>query len=555
MKRMKKALAVLMAVGLLAGSSLSNVSLADVQAAEEKSTVYDQMRLESITIQDEGKDAIVVEDEGYHLTADLKIAVPEGWIVSYAYATWTQASPDQSGGYVYAEEAEKEFTADEQPDDGIYSLEINGNTYTREGIYYFDWLELEFKNVANNKTCEVYYSLENFDDDAPVFGTESNPIEFVGWNDKDDEFTFLYNGAADFEIVSVKNVDVSLPLLTGISLKSSDPLKRTSPLEVELSYKEEGSGMEFVYAVFYDEERGCVEEIRWEAEGDDEGKYAGEGTITMKSEASTEKKERGNYKCFSIFAADFAGNYVSYEMSDSGKTLIGYQYDEDLNATRLNEFKNISFHICDKHTYQTIITKATTKKNGSIKEQCKYCGYTKSKKTIYYPKTVSLSTTSYTYDGKVKKPSITVKDSNGKKIASSNYTVTWSSGRKNVGEYSVKIKFKGNYTGTVTKTFTIKPKATSLTSVTAGTKAFTAKWKKQGTQTSGYQISYATNSKFTSAKTVTINKSSTLSKTVSKLSTKKTYYVKVRTYKSVKVNGKTKKIYSDWSTAKKVTTK
>jgi hypothetical protein len=77
------------------------------------------------------------------------------------------------------------------------------------------------------------------------------------------------------------------------------------------------------------------------------------------------------------------------------------------------------------------------------------------------------------------------------------------------------------------------------------------KWAKQATQTTGYQIQYSTSSKFTSYKTVTISKNSTVSKTVSKLTANKKYYVRVRTYKTV--NGK--KIYSSWSAAKNVTTK
>lgn len=203
------------------------------------------------------------------------------------------------------------------------------------------------------------------------------------------------------------------------------------------------------------------------------------------------------------------------------------------------------------HTYKTTTTKATTSKNGSIVTKCTVCGAVKSKSTIYYPKTVTLSATSYAYDGKVKKPSVKVVGSNGKTISSSNYTVSYASGRKNVGTYTVTIKFKGNYSGTVKKTFTIKPKATSISKLTAKSKGFTVKWKKLTTQTTGYQIQYSTSSKFTNAKTVTVSKNSTTSKTISKLKAKKKYYVRVRTYKTV--NGK--KIYSAWSKAKSVTTK
>ena len=151
----------------------------------------------------------------------------------------------------------------------------------------------------------------------------------------------------------------------------------------------------------------------------------------------------------------------------------------------------------------------------------------------------------------VKKPTVKVVGSNGKTISSSNYTVTYASGRKNVGKYAVKITFKGNYSGTKTLYFHIKPKSTSVSSLTAGSKKFTVKWKKQATQTTGYQIQYSTSSKFTKSKTVTVSKNSTTSKTISKLSGKKKYYVRVRTYKTV---GKAK-YYSAWSKAKTVITK
>ncbi len=204
------------------------------------------------------------------------------------------------------------------------------------------------------------------------------------------------------------------------------------------------------------------------------------------------------------------------------------------------------------HTYKTTTTKATTAKNGSTVTKCSVCGNVSKNTTIYYPKTITLSATSYTYDGKVKQPTVTVKDSKGNKIAASNYTVTYASGRKNVGKYSVKITFKGNYSGSKTLYFSIIPKATTLSSVTAKSKAFTVKWNKQATQTTGYQIQYSTDSKFAkNNKTVTVSKNSTTSTTVSKLSANKKYYVRIRTYKTVSGT----KYYSNWSAVKTVTTK
>lgn len=164
---------------------------------------------------------------------------------------------------------------------------------------------------------------------------------------------------------------------------------------------------------------------------------------------------------------------------------------------------------------------------------------------------VSLSTTSYTYNGKVKTPKVTAKKSGKVLKNGTDYTVTYPSGRKNAGKYAVKVKFKNGYKGTVTKYFTIKPKGTSLSSVKAGSKKITVKWKKQSTQTTGYQIQYSTSSKFKSPKYVTVSSNKTTSKSIKKLKSKKKYYVRVRTYKTV---GKTK-YYSSWSKAKSVTTK
>ncbi len=204
------------------------------------------------------------------------------------------------------------------------------------------------------------------------------------------------------------------------------------------------------------------------------------------------------------------------------------------------------------HKYITSTTKATTGKNGNTITKCSVCGSVSNSTTIYFPKTISLATTLYTYDGKVKIPSVTVKDSKGKTLVkNTDYTVSYASGRKNVGKYAVKITFKGNYSGTKTLYFTIKPKATSISSVSAGSKKFTVKWKKQSTQVTGYQIQYSTSSKFSSPKYVTVSNYKTTSKTISKLKGKKKYYVRVRTYKTVSGT----KYYSSWSSAKSVTTK
>lgn len=208
-------------------------------------------------------------------------------------------------------------------------------------------------------------------------------------------------------------------------------------------------------------------------------------------------------------------------------------------------------HLCDilGHSFKDVVTKATDKKAGKIENTCEKCGTVKSTKTIYKASKISLSKTAYTYDSKLKKPVVTVKDSKGNKIAKSNYGVSYKNNKK-VGKATVTITLKGKYKGTVKKTFKINPKGTSLT-LKAGKKSFKATVKKQSVQTTGYQIRYSAKSSMANAKTVTIAKNTTLSKTVKNLKAGKKYYVQVRTYKTVnKV-----KYTSNWSKPKAVTTK
>ena len=208
------------------------------------------------------------------------------------------------------------------------------------------------------------------------------------------------------------------------------------------------------------------------------------------------------------------------------------------------------------HTTKQTVTKATPTANGKIVNYCSVCKKTLSTTVIPKASSIKLKATSLTYNGKVRTPKVIVKDRTGKTLVkNTDYTVSYAKGRKYVGKYAVKITFKGKYSGTKTLYFTIKPKATSISSLKAGSKKFTVKWKKQATQTTGYQVQYSASSKFSKAKTVTVGKNKTVSKKISKLSGKKKYYVRVRTYKTVKINGKSIRIYSGWSKAKTVTTK
>ena len=158
-----------------------------------------------------------------------------------------------------------------------------------------------------------------------------------------------------------------------------------------------------------------------------------------------------------------------------------------------------------------------------------------------------ISTKAFT--GKAITQNVTVKVGNTVLKNGTDYTVSYSNNKK-VGKATVKITGKGKYGGVITKTFKINPAKQEIQKLTAKSKAFFVDWAQKGSA-SGYEIQYATNSKFTGAKKVAITNNKTDKTTVSKLSGKKKYYVRVRSYTTV---GGTK-YYGTWSAVKNVTTK
>ena len=231
----------------------------------------------------------------------------------------------------------------------------------------------------------------------------------------------------------------------------------------------------------------------------------------------------------SIYAYDGKAKKPGVTVKLNGKTLKnGTDYTVSYsNNTKVGTAK---VTITGKGNYTGLVSKTYSIKNNFKKA------------------TVSgISTKAFT--GKNITQSITVKY-NGKTLKKgTDYTVSYSN-NKNIGTATVKITGKGSFTGTITKTFKINPAKQEIQKLTAKSKAFFVDWAQKGSAT-GYEIQYATNSKFTSAKKVTITNNKTDKITVSKLSGKKKYYVRVRSYTTVKGT----KYYGAWSASKSVTTK
>lgn len=157
---------------------------------------------------------------------------------------------------------------------------------------------------------------------------------------------------------------------------------------------------------------------------------------------------------------------------------------------------------------------------------------------------VSVGTKSYVYDGKAKKPTVTVSYKSNTLKNGTDYTVTYSN-NKNVGTGKIKITGKGKYDGTKTVTFTIVPKETKIVKIQGKKRKIAIKWNAQKTQISGYEIQASKSKSFSSKTVIKVGKNST-SANITGLSKNKKYYVRIRTYK----NGSQTRYVSKWSPVK-----
>lgn len=153
------------------------------------------------------------------------------------------------------------------------------------------------------------------------------------------------------------------------------------------------------------------------------------------------------------------------------------------------------------------------------------------------------------YTGKPVTQNIVIKNGNVVLDEGTDYTVSYSANTK-VGTVEVTITGTGSYIGEIKSSFVIAPAKQQIQKLETRFKGFFIDWAQKGSAT-GYEVQYATNSKFTGAKKLDVTNNKTDKVTISKLSANKKYYVKVRSYTLVKGT----KYYGEWSAVKSVTTK
>ncbi len=181
-----------------------------------------------------------------------------------------------------------------------------------------------------------------------------------------------------------------------------------------------------------------------------------------------------------------------------------------------------------EHSYITNTTPATTTSDGVIETTCENCDDYYDEQIIAKIKSVTLSTSECVYNGKVRTPSVKVKDENGKTLVlETDYTVSYADGRKTPGRYAIYANFQGNYSGKVKLVFTILPKAATSLKATQSTSVVKLTWGKV-TGATGYRVYQYSPSKDTYVQKASIKGTNTYRVTGLKAGT--TYKFKIRAY-------------------------
>ena len=415
-------------------------------------------------------------------------------------------------------------TADEA--ETVYNVEITNGT-GRKGNEVF---------VTTTASAGETIEISALTPDGYVFVKWEVTSGGVTLEDETAAVTSFVMGSED---VTISAVYEELPDIADAEITLSDTaLTYTGEAqvpEVTVTYGEETLTEGTDYELSYDEE--AVDAGIYEITVSGTGSYTGSATLSYTIEPK------------SIAGAEVTLSKTSYTYSGSAnKPTVKSITLDGVTLTAGTDYSTTL-----KYSNNTSAGTGTVKVTGTGNYTGTASATFTIKKESYSSGTVTLSYTSTTYSGSAKKPTVksvkVILNGSTKTLTkNTDYTVSYKN-NKAIGKASVVITLKGNYSGTITKTFTIKPKKVSISSAkSSAKKKITVKWKKSSGSVK-YQIAYRKKGSSTwKYKTVS---STTYKKTLTGLTSGKYYYVKVRAYK--KVSGKT--YYGSWSSTKKVKVK
>jgi hypothetical protein len=286
-----------------------------------------------------------------------------------------------------------------------------------------------------------------------------------------------------------------------------------------------------------------LQEINWECT-DDMGKGVFQNTLLANVvlpsglEVVSEDTFNNCYELTTIVIPESIKTISKNAFKDSGLTTIFYEGTKAQwnkinidntnggNEVLLNAEMKYSYNADHTHSYSEKRTKkATLKQNGEIVCTCT-CGHTYNK-PIPKVTLTRLSKTDYVYNNKNKTPSVEVRDNVGNLLVKgTDYELTYESGRKAIGKYSVKITFKGDYKGSKTLEFVIRPAKVSKLTVKKNPTTAVLTWSKVEKAT-GYAVYKYDGAK---QKWVRLKKTTALTYTIKGLNDIDTYNFAVKAY-------------------------
>ena len=460
----------------------------------------------------------------------------------------------------------------------------NGLKFNETDFNGWSLLSVEEKEKLN---MEDY--LEGSRDTVPIEsmnGDETDTSGTLAWVQPENDTITLHNFPAGTEVglsSAEHSIKVTVAENADITLKVGDTKENAVQISAEngaeykvslCDYQADGNGVEKTVISGTTESANLkieqnTEEIKitgsdsftYNTEAGDENEEGKitipiKGTVTIKDRTDGEYTVRNTEDTVEVKAGD---QVIASGKRVTGNLLTDYTltldqskfYYNGLPNTPTVTLKNSEGTLKEDRDYT--VTYVSNVKVGTakviVKGKGNYIGtleknFTIARSDISVWAFINLSRSTYTYDGKEKRPSVSVYNAKTLK-RNVDYKISYKN-NKNIGTATVIIQGLGGYYGTDRKTFRILPAKSGITKLTAGSRRLNIRWKSVKKQTSGYQIQYCTDGHYKKSKTITIRFNKTTSYTLKKLKAGKNYYVRVRTYKTV--GGK--KYYSDWSGTK-----
>lgn len=257
----------------------------------------------------------------------------------------------------------------------------------------------------------------------------------------------------------------------------------------------------------------------------------------------------GNTQKESIRLYNAAGNTAYKENTNGNKLdlsgLMAVITDNEGNTTVTGNFTPNRFRIHAGYSFAALVPARITKENNTVTLIYHGSSYTYDldviERTDVSKLNVTLSNTKYNYDGKAKKPSVTVKNGTKTLVIGTDYTVSYSNNTQ-IGTATVTVTGKGDYKGTISKNFTIVFGIPKVASAVNGTAGITVKWGRI-TGASGY-IVYRKTGSGAWGRIADIKSGSTTSYVDKTAKSNTTYTYTVRAYNS--------KYTSEWNSTKTI---